>query len=37
MKTFFYDLWLAFGVLGMAIGLAAPIAMLIYLLYVVLS
>jgi len=35
MKAFVYDMWLAFGVIGMAIGLAAPFVALIYTLWVV--
>lgn len=30
------DLWLAFGVLGFLIGLAAPVVMLAYVLYAML-
>jgi hypothetical protein len=37
MKSFLSDLWLAFGVLGMAIGLAAPFVMIAYLIYLVLA
>jgi hypothetical protein len=37
VKGFISDLWLAFGVLGMAIGLAAPFGMIAYLIYLVLS
>lgn len=37
IKEFIYDLWLAFGVLGMAVGLALPIAFILYALWGVLS
>jgi hypothetical protein len=37
MKSFLSDLWLAFGVLGMIIGFAAPFLMIGYLIYRMLS
>jgi hypothetical protein len=37
IKGFLEDLWLGFGVLGMAIGLAAPFGMIAYLVYWMLS
>jgi len=33
LKDFIGDLWLSFGVLGMAIGLATPIIFICYLLW----
>jgi hypothetical protein len=37
IKEFIFDVWLAFGVLGMAIGLFAPIAGIFYALWGALS
>lgn len=37
IKDFIGDLWLACGVIGMAVGLAAPIVYVFYLIWEVLS
>ena len=37
IKDFLFDVWLAFGVFGMAVGMLAPIAGIFYVIWEALS